>query len=88
MKKKTKVIIGSTAILSIASIVIGCSLACVQYNQTKANKEIKKASTVAKTLGNQNTMLANYTSNNQSLNDHAYLQTLNQQETVNPLGKP
>lgn len=46
MKKKTKIIISSTAILSIASIVIGCSLACVQYKSQTASDA--KASTVNK----------------------------------------
>ena len=90
MKKRTKVIIGSTAILSIASIVIGCSLACVQYNkpttestQTKNPKQTSNLTATNKQA--QNSVLAS-NSNNNSLNDNAYLQTLNQQGTVNPSG--
>lgn len=85
MKKKTKVIISSTTILSIASIVIGCSLACVQYNKpTKPTKSTKSVDS-AMVAKNQTPILASNDVRN--LNDNAYLKTINQDGTVNPLGK-
>ena len=86
MKKKTKIIISSTAILSIASIVIGCSLACVQYkSQTSSDA---KASTISKPSTVSANVLASTATSSANLNDNAYTQTINQNGTINPLSKP
>lgn len=85
MKKKTKVIVGSTAILSIASIVIGCSLACVQYNKPTKSATTTKKDAVNLAAKNQTPILASNDVHN--LNDNAYLKTINQSGTINPLGK-
>ena len=85
MKKKTKIIISSTAILSIASIVIGCSLACVQYNNSNKSQNklpVKNNSTLVTTNQNSTTP-TNFV---KTLNDNAYNQTLNQPGIANPVG--
>ena len=85
MKKRTKVMIGSTAILSIASIVIGCSLACVQYNKPTKEAATTKKDAINLAAKNQTPILASNDVHN--LNDNAYLKTINQSGTINPLGK-
>ena len=85
MKKKNKIIWGAITAVSIGSLVVGSSLACVQFNASKKDDNATKTST--KNITNLSASDDNVnTSNNISFNNHAYMQTLNQSITTNPQG--
>lgn len=84
MKKKSKIILSTLSAISIGALVIGSSLACVQYNSNKKDDNLTKTNN--KQVDNLATNSNSQVNNSITYNDHAYLQTLNQSITTNPQG--
>ncbi|MBQ3622074.1 hypothetical protein II941_04850 [bacterium] len=84
MKKKSKIILNTLSAISIGALVIGSSLACVQYNSNKKDDNLTKTNN--KQVDNLTTNSNSQVNNSITYNDHAYLQTLNQSITTNPQG--
>ncbi|MBO7084721.1 hypothetical protein J6W20_02205 [bacterium] len=84
MKKKSKIILSTLSAISIGALVIGSSLACVQYNSNQNDANLTK--TNKKQVDNLAANSNSQVNNSVTFNDNAYLQTLNQNVTTNPQG--
>lgn len=85
MKKKSKIILGAISSIAIGALIVGSSLACVEFHTDNKN-DVNASKSSSKPVVNLSATNNSNVNNGNTYNDHAYMQTLSQATTINPQG--